>query len=259
MIHAFGEAIAFMRTRPIVVVGMAIIILLQAGIALLQLPVASYFLSVLDFNTLIDAFGGIQLAGFFILLLIGMIVNFTGFLWVAQHVKAWKLHSGEKTSLQLIKSAGLVAAAIILVGGLMLGLTWVLTAIVDAIGFFALLLLGVMVLLAFYLTIKFLFVLPLMGFGLGLKQALQQSWHITQEHFFASAALLIGLFIVTAVIDFITQTLLVGIDADIIVVPLNFIIAVLLSTYSAAVVACAIPLQEVDTIPHPKHAHGKAK
>ncbi len=258
MIQAFGEAIQFLRARPLSFVGMGIIILVQAGIALLQLPVASYFISTLDFGSLLEAFDAVQLIGFVLLSFIGMVLNFSAFLWVAQQVKIWKTRSTEKASLQLLKSSGLVTTAIILAGGLTLGVTGVLVSLLEVLGFMGVLLLGSMILLVIYFTIKFAFALPLMGFGMGLKQALQQSWRITQKHFFGAIAVLAGLFVVTTIIDLAVQYIIAQLDTELLAVPLNFISAVALTTFGAALLACAVPLQEIENITGMgKHAHAR--
>lgn len=260
MIHAFGEAIAFMRARPMAVVGVAIIILLQAGIAYFQLPITNYFIATLDFDATLAAFDAIQVVGFLILMFMGLVLNFAGFLWIAQLVKVWKQHSNEKTSLQLLKAAGLVAAAIVLAVGLITGATAVLASMIQFLGFLGILLIGIVVLLAIYLSIKFMFFLPLMGFGLGLKQALQLSWGITQKQLGASIALLFGLIILTGIIDFVIALLIAGIDTELIAVPINFIYSTMLTTYLAAVLACAIPLSEIDSAPRMNnHAHGSTR
>lgn len=259
MIQAFGEAIQFLRARPFSLLGMGLIILVQAGIALIQLPIASYFISTLDFGTLLEAFDGVQLLVFVLLALIGMVLNFSGFLWVAQQVKIWKTPSGEKASLQLLKSSGLVTVAIILFMGLALGITGILASLLEVLGFIGLFVLGICMLLMIYCIIKFAFVLPLMGFGAGLKPALQQSWRITQSHFFGTIGVLVGLFIITTLIDLIVQIVIGQLDTELIAIPLNFISAVALTTYGAAVLACAIPLREIESMPGMRpHAHTRA-
>lgn len=258
MLQAFSEAIHFIRNRPIALVGVAIIILLQAGIAYLQLPVANYFIATLDFDATLAAFDSIQLIGFIILMFIGMVINFAGFLWIAQLVKAWKQNTNERTSLQLFKAAGLVTATIILAVGLVAGFTAALAIMLEFAGFLGILVIGIVVLLAIYLSIKFTFFLPLMGFGLGLKQALQQSWRITQKHLLETIILLFALIIITGIIDFVIALLIAGIDTELIAVPINFIYSIILTTYIAAVLACAIPLEEIDSTPRMnKHSHGR--
>ena len=233
-------------------------ILLQAGIALLQAPIANYFIATLDFTAVLEAFDSIQLGGFIILMLVGLIFNFAGLLWVAQHVKVWKQPSTEKTSLQLLKSAGLVTAFIVMVLGIIIGISWVLSLLLEFLGFIGIFLVGITILVMMYAIVKFTFVVALMGFGLDLKQALQQSWNLTQNHFLQALALLVGIMLITTLFDLIVQFIIVRLDTELIAIPLNFISAVLLTTYGTAVMACAIPLQEISTMAR-KHVHGKQR
>lgn len=258
MLHAFGEALAFIKEKPTILIGVGVLLLLQAGIALLQAPIANYFIATLDFTAVLEAFDSIQLGGFIILMLVGLIFNFAGLLWVAQHVKVWKQPSTEKTSLQLLKSAGLVTAFIVMVLGIIIGISWVLSLLLEFLGFIGIFLVGITILVMMYAIVKFTFVVALMGFGLDLKQALQQSWNLTQNHFLQALALLVGIMLITTLLDLIVQFIIVRLDTELIAIPLNFISAVLLTTYGAAVMACAIPLQEISTMAR-KHVHGKQR
>jgi hypothetical protein len=258
MLHAFGEAITFIREKPFILIGVGFLLLLQVGIATLQSPVANHFVSTLDYGSLLEAFDSIQLVVFIALAFVGLILNFAGLLWIAQQVKVWKQHTQEKTSLQLLKAAGLVAIATIVLAGLIIGMTLVLSLLLEFLGFIGLFVLGVMILLFLYIMIKFTFTLVLMGFGLGLKHSLQQSWRITQGHFLLTVVLLLGIGLITGIGDAVTQLIIASLETELIAIPFNFIVTTLLTTYAVAVMACAVPLDTINSVT-PKHVHGKKR
>jgi hypothetical protein len=200
-----------------------------------------------------------QVGVFFLITLISLIISISTLFLIAQQFRAWKSKSTTSpASLQIIKSAGMVVAVLIIAMGLLGLVVWILNALADWIGFFGLLLWGIFALLLVYALFKLSFLLTFMGFGQSLRDALRSSWEFTRQHVWKVLGLLIVVFIISSAWDLLLGFVQNLIENEWIGVAFTLIMNTLITVYVSAVLAGAVPLEfQSQTFSHPHK--GKAQ
>lgn len=256
MLQAFKEGIAFIAQWPSIYGILLVLTLIQTGLALTQQEIINYFLITADVEAVLHAFDSVQLLAFGLTILIGFILSMAMTLFVALQAYHWKTKRQEKSSMGLMRASGAVVILLILAFGLVGLWAWLITQLVGWIGFWSFFIIGVSVLLVLYALLKFTFALPLIGFGMDIQEALAQSWKITQKHLLGTIGVIVGLFVVGILFEVIVEAIIEPLDSEIIANAISILISTLLVMYSSAVLALAIPLDELNESPSKRHMHG---